>query len=150
MIKWLVALEVDDGFAVEGLREQVNWRDLYGGEGAFFDKAFEIARQGGRVAIPKFFLRKIHQITSEKNRENSMPIRPESADGVHPSLIPRRHSSSGHRSAAGPGNLNVSSGTHVSRLIRHAGVRRYLGCESAGTSTSAFAPIALVIIFLSG
>ena len=50
MIKWLVALKVDDGLAVEGLWEQVDWRDLYGGEGAFFDKAFEIARQGGRVA----------------------------------------------------------------------------------------------------
>ena len=32
------------------MREQVDWRDLDGGEGAFFDKAFEIARQGGRVA----------------------------------------------------------------------------------------------------
>ena len=50
MIKWLVAPKVDDGLAVEGLWEQVDWRDLYGGEGAFFDKAFEIARQGGRVA----------------------------------------------------------------------------------------------------
>ena len=41
---------MDDGLAVEGLREQVDWRDLDGGEGAFLDKAFEIARQGGRVA----------------------------------------------------------------------------------------------------
>ena len=40
----LVALEVDDGFAVEGLREQVDRRDLDGGEGAFLDKALEVAR----------------------------------------------------------------------------------------------------------
>ena len=50
MIKWLVAPKVDDGLAVEGLREQVDWRDLDGGEGVFLDKAFKIARQGGRVA----------------------------------------------------------------------------------------------------
>lgn len=30
MIKWLVAPKVDDGLAVEGLWEQVDWRDLYG------------------------------------------------------------------------------------------------------------------------
>lgn len=46
----LVALEVDDGFAVEGLREQVDRRDLDGGEGALLDKALEVACQGGRVA----------------------------------------------------------------------------------------------------
>ena len=39
----LVALEVDDSFAVEGLREQVDRRDLDGGEGAFLDKALEVA-----------------------------------------------------------------------------------------------------------
>ena len=44
MIKWLVAPKVDDGLAVEGLWEQVDWRDLYGGEGAFLDKALEVAR----------------------------------------------------------------------------------------------------------
>ena len=35
---------------MEGLREQVDRRDLDGGEGAFLDKALEVARQGGRVA----------------------------------------------------------------------------------------------------
>ena len=50
MIKRLVAPKVDDGLAVEGLWEQVDWRDLYGGEGAFLDKALEVARQGGRIA----------------------------------------------------------------------------------------------------
>lgn len=45
-----VPLEVDDGFAVEGLREQVDWRDFDGGEGTLLDKALEVARQGGRVA----------------------------------------------------------------------------------------------------
>ena len=46
----LVALEVDDRFAVEGLREQVDRCDLDGGEGALLDKALEVAGQGGRVA----------------------------------------------------------------------------------------------------
>ena len=41
---------MDDGLAVEGLREQVDRRDLDGGEGTFLDKALEVARQGGRVA----------------------------------------------------------------------------------------------------
>ena len=50
MIKWLVAPKVDDGLAVEGLREQVDRCDLDGGEGAFLDKALEVACQGGRVA----------------------------------------------------------------------------------------------------
>ena len=50
MTVWLVALEVDDGFAVEGLREQVDRRDLDGGEGALLDKALEVAGQSCRVA----------------------------------------------------------------------------------------------------
>ena len=35
---------------MEGLWEQVDWRDLDGGEGAFFDKALEVAGQSRRVA----------------------------------------------------------------------------------------------------
>lgn len=46
----LVALEVDDRFAVEGLREQVDRCDLDGGEGALLDKALEVAGQSCRVA----------------------------------------------------------------------------------------------------
>ena len=41
---------MDDGFAVEGLREQIDRRDLDGGEGTFLDKALKVARQGGGVA----------------------------------------------------------------------------------------------------
>ena len=50
MTVWLVALEVDDGFAVEGLREQVDRCDLDGGEGALLDKALEVAGHSCRVA----------------------------------------------------------------------------------------------------
>ena len=35
---------------MEGLREQVDRRDLDGGEGTFLDKALKVACQGGRVA----------------------------------------------------------------------------------------------------